>query len=44
MGAPLDWPLRYGPDDARDPAVVERCYDEITSAMQATLDRLRLES
>jgi 1-acyl-sn-glycerol-3-phosphate acyltransferase len=41
VGEPLDWHLRYGPEDAQDPAVVARCYDEITSAMQATLDRLR---
>jgi 1-acyl-sn-glycerol-3-phosphate acyltransferase len=41
VGEPFDWQRRYGPDDARDPAVVAHCYDEITSAMQATLDRLR---
>jgi 1-acyl-sn-glycerol-3-phosphate acyltransferase len=41
VGEPLDWHERYGPAGANDPAVVERCYAEITGAMQATLDRLR---
>jgi 1-acyl-sn-glycerol-3-phosphate acyltransferase len=41
VGEPLDWERRFGPADAQDPAVVERCYAEITSTMQATLDRLR---
>lgn len=43
VGEPLDWHLRYGAGDAKDPAVVERCYAEITGTMQATLDRLRGE-
>jgi 1-acyl-sn-glycerol-3-phosphate acyltransferase len=41
VGEPLDWHERYDPEDAKDPAVLERCYEEITGAMQATLDRLR---
>jgi 1-acyl-sn-glycerol-3-phosphate acyltransferase len=41
VGEPLDWHLRYGPEDANNPAVLARCYDEITARMQATLDRLR---
>jgi 1-acyl-sn-glycerol-3-phosphate acyltransferase len=39
---PVDWSA-YGPDDADDDAVVHSCYDEVTSAMQATLDRLHAE-
>jgi 1-acyl-sn-glycerol-3-phosphate acyltransferase len=41
VGEPLDWHRRYGPEEARQREVVERCYAEITGAMQATLDRLR---
>ena len=33
----------YGPETARDPAVVARCYDEITGVMQATLTELAAE-
>ena len=43
IGAPLDW-TRYGPDAVRDRAIVQRCYDEITVQMQATLDRLARET
>lgn len=39
LGPPVDWSA-YGPDDADDPAVLERCYAEITGRMQQTLDRL----
>lgn len=42
LGAPLDW-SRYGAARARDPRVVRRCYDEITSLMQRTLDVLAAE-
>jgi 1-acyl-sn-glycerol-3-phosphate acyltransferase len=35
----MDW-SRYGPEAADDPKVVARCYDEITGAMQARLDRM----
>lgn len=39
FGAPLRWPdLR--PSDADDPAVLERCYDDVVSTMQRMLDRL----
>jgi 1-acyl-sn-glycerol-3-phosphate acyltransferase len=41
VGEPLDWHRRYAPEDAKRPAVLARCYREITSTMQATLDRLR---
>jgi 1-acyl-sn-glycerol-3-phosphate acyltransferase len=41
VGDALDWQLRYEPEDASRPEVVDRCYEEITSGMQATLDRLR---
>ena len=41
VGETLDWHLRYGPEDADDPEVLDRCYEEITSEMQATMDRLR---
>jgi len=39
VGPALDW-SNFGPADADDPAVVDRCYEEITGAMQGTLDRL----
>jgi 1-acyl-sn-glycerol-3-phosphate acyltransferase len=35
----VDWSA-FGPDDADDPEVVDRCYEEITGVMQATLDGL----
>ncbi len=40
---PLDW-SRFGPKGADDPEVLDRCYEEITSIMQATLDRLAIEN
>jgi len=39
VGPPIDWSA-YGPEAAEDPAVVDRCYAEITGRMQRTLDRL----
>lgn len=36
---PMSWP-QLGPDDADDPAVLDRCYREVEAAMQATMDRL----
>jgi 1-acyl-sn-glycerol-3-phosphate acyltransferase len=39
---PLDW-SQYGPEDAEDPEVLDRCYEEITSIMQLTLDELAAE-
>lgn len=39
---PFDW-SDLGPDAADDDAVVAACFEEITSAMQATLDRLHAE-
>jgi 1-acyl-sn-glycerol-3-phosphate acyltransferase len=36
---PLDW-TSYGPDAEDDAAIVAACYEEITTAMQAALDRL----
>jgi 1-acyl-sn-glycerol-3-phosphate acyltransferase len=39
---PMAW-SSYGPEAADDPAIVERCYHEITGSMQATLDRLVAE-
>jgi hypothetical protein len=39
---PVDWSA-LGPDGADDEAVVGACYKEITSARQATLDRLHAE-
>jgi hypothetical protein len=39
---PLDW-SEFGPDDANDPRVVDRCYEEITESMQAVLTRLAEE-
>ena len=40
LGDPFQWAARYGPEAADDDAVVQACYDELVSAMQATLDRL----
>lgn len=39
---PLDWSA-HGPEAADDDLVVTACYEEITSLMQAVLDRLRAE-
>ena len=39
---PMDW-SHLGPDDADNPEVLERCYQEIESVMQATLDELAKE-
>jgi 1-acyl-sn-glycerol-3-phosphate acyltransferase len=39
---PIDW-SHYGPEAAEDEAIVARCYEEITTRMQATLDRLAAE-
>ena len=36
---PLRWPA-LGPEAADDPAVVERCYREVETVMQARLDEL----
>jgi hypothetical protein len=42
VGTPMPW-SEYGPDAADDPALVARCYHEMTGRMQATLDRLAAE-
>jgi len=42
LGEPLDW-SHYGAEKARDPDVLQRCYDEITTIMQQTLDDLASE-
>jgi hypothetical protein len=42
FGPPLDW-SRYRRKQARDPAVLRTCYEEITALMQKTLDRLARE-
>jgi len=42
VGEPIDW-RHLGPEAADDPALVDRCYEEITQAMQATLSRLAAE-
>ena len=42
-GSPIDW-SEHGPDAADDPEVLQRCYDEITSLMQSTLDQLAAEN
>jgi 1-acyl-sn-glycerol-3-phosphate acyltransferase len=39
---PLDWSA-LGPGAADDEAVIDACYQHITSAMQSTLDRLHAE-
>ncbi len=40
---PLDW-TSYGPEGADDETIVATCYEEITTAMQAALDRLHAEN
>jgi hypothetical protein len=35
----MTWP-DVAPEDADDPATLERCYHDVETAMQATLDRL----
>jgi len=40
---PIDW-SEHGPEAADDPEVLQRCYDEITSVMQTTLDELAAEN
>jgi 1-acyl-sn-glycerol-3-phosphate acyltransferase len=40
---PFDWSTQHGPEAATDDRVVRACYDEITDAMQTTLDRLAAE-
>jgi 1-acyl-sn-glycerol-3-phosphate acyltransferase len=43
MGAPLSWD-DLGPDDASDSDCLDRCYEDVTSAMQQTMDRLAGEN
>jgi 1-acyl-sn-glycerol-3-phosphate acyltransferase len=43
LGLPFDWAARHGPEAADDKRIVRECYDEITGAMQETLDRLAAE-
>ncbi len=42
LGEPIRW-SEYGPDAAKDDAIVRKCYDEIVETMQVTLDRLAAE-
>lgn len=42
LGEPLDW-TDLRPEDAEDPSVVAKCYEEITGTMQTTLDALAQE-
>ena len=37
---PIDWSSRFGPEAADDDVIVRACYEELTSTMQSTLDRL----
>jgi 1-acyl-sn-glycerol-3-phosphate acyltransferase len=39
---PMDW-SHLGPEDAENPEVLDRCYDEILSVMQSALDNLAKE-
>jgi 1-acyl-sn-glycerol-3-phosphate acyltransferase len=36
---PMTWP-ELGPQDAKDPVVLQRCYREVESAMQSEMDRM----
>ncbi|HZM55902.1 MAG TPA: lysophospholipid acyltransferase family protein [Acidimicrobiales bacterium] len=40
---PIDWSSRYGLAAAEDEVVVRACYEELTTTMQAALDRLARE-
>ena len=40
---PIDWSSKYGPEAAEDEAIVRNCYQELTTTMQTTLDRLAAE-
>jgi 1-acyl-sn-glycerol-3-phosphate acyltransferase len=42
IAEPPDW-SEYGPEDAEDPRVVDRCYEEFTEQMQVVLTRLAEE-
>jgi 1-acyl-sn-glycerol-3-phosphate acyltransferase len=42
LGAPLDW-SHHGPAALDDPEIIQSCYDEITTTMQRTMDRLAKE-
>jgi 1-acyl-sn-glycerol-3-phosphate acyltransferase len=42
LGEPIDW-RHIDPEQAEDPAILQACYDEVTGAMQATLDELAHE-
>jgi len=42
FGRPIAWP-ELGPAAADDRAIVQRCYHEVVSAMQAILDGLAAE-
>jgi len=39
---PMEW-SHLGPEDAEDPEVLDRCYEEITARMQSALDDLANE-
>lgn len=40
---PIDW-RKLGPKRAKDPEVIDRCYDEIMAKMQAAMDELARET
>jgi 1-acyl-sn-glycerol-3-phosphate acyltransferase len=42
LGEPLDWSV-HSPDQADDPEIVSRCYEEITRRMQESMDRMASE-
>jgi 1-acyl-sn-glycerol-3-phosphate acyltransferase len=42
LGEPMDWG-HLGPEDAENPEVLQRCYEELTGCMQETLDGLTEE-
>jgi len=42
VGKPFDWHERYDTAQAKDPKVLQRCYDEIVGGMQQTMDRLNV--
>jgi 1-acyl-sn-glycerol-3-phosphate acyltransferase len=42
IGTPIEWP-EYGPESVGEDEILQRCYDEVTGVMQATLDELDRE-
>ncbi len=42
IGKPMRW-IGLGPEDAEDPEIMQRCYDQVLATMQRTMDELAAE-